>query len=119
MLSYFPEYATMTIASGQSISAGIALGEKTLVGIAMPAGWDAASLTFQVSADDGVTWRELRSTSGAVAYTTAAAGHVAFNADEQATWRGVNRLKVRSGTSGSPVNQTADRIITLVLKTSL
>jgi hypothetical protein len=103
----------VTISSGSSLSAPVPLGEFVLTGIAMPAAWDAAGLTFQVSADGGTTWGEMQSTSAAVSYTAAAGQYIAI---DPTFWRGINMIKVRSGTSGSPVNQTADRILTLVTR---
>jgi hypothetical protein len=44
------------ISSGTALSAAVPLGAKQLVGIAMPAAWDAAALTFQVSVDGGTTF---------------------------------------------------------------
>jgi hypothetical protein len=102
-----------SITSGQSLSAEVDIGAKTLHGIAMPAGWDAAAMTFQVSVDGGTTWLEMQSTSAAISYTVAANQYIAV---DPAIWRGVNAVKVRSGTSGSPVNQTATRSIGLVVK---
>jgi hypothetical protein len=101
------------IASGTSLSAGIPLGAKVLHGIAMPAGWDAAALTFQVSADGGTTWLEMQSTTAAISYTAAASQYIAI---DTALWRGINMIKVRSGTSGAAVNQNADRTLGLVVK---
>jgi hypothetical protein len=105
---------TATITTGTSLSAAVALGNKQLVGIAMPAAWDTAALTFQVSVDGGTTFIEMQSTSAVVSYTAAASQYIAV---DPAIWRGVNTLKVRSGTSGSAVNQTTggtDRLLTLV-----
>lgn len=100
----------VTISNGTSLSPAVALGNKLLVGIAMPAGWDAADLTFQVSID-GSTWLELQTTSAAVDYKAAASQFISIDPN---LWRGVNQIKVRSGTSGVPVNQTADRQLTLI-----
>jgi hypothetical protein len=36
----------VTTTSGTSLSPAVALGGRTLVGIGMPAAWDAAALTF-------------------------------------------------------------------------
>jgi hypothetical protein len=36
------------------------------------------------------------------------------SAVDPAIWRGVNQIKVRSDTLASPVNQTADRALTLM-----
>ena len=108
------EFQTATITSGQSISPEVALGQKTLVGIIMPAGWDAAGLTFQATPDDQ-NFFELFDSSGSAVALTAAAGQ--FIQIDPAKWRGVTGLKLRSGTSGSPVNQTAARTITLVTRT--
>jgi hypothetical protein len=102
-----------TITSGTALSGAVPIGPKTLVGIAMPAGWDAAALTFQVSIDGGTTWLEMQSSSAVISYTAAANQYIAI---DPAIWRGVTHLKVRSGTSGAPVNQTADRILNLMVK---
>lgn len=107
------ETINATIAINTSLSAAVAIGAKTIVGIAMPAGWDTAAMTFQVSADGGTTWLEMQTTSGAVSYTVAASQYIAI---DPAIWRGVNMVKVRSGTSGSPVTQTVARVIGLVVK---
>ena len=106
------ETLTVTIASGTSLSPALGIGAKTLVGIFMPAGWDAANLSFQMSAD-GSTFGDVHTTAAELTYTAAAGQYIAV---DPALWRGINNLKVRSGTSGSTVNQTADRIITLVIK---
>lgn len=107
------ETISATIANGTSLSAQVNLGAKTLVGISMPATWSAAALSFQVSVDGGTTWLEMQTISAAVSVTAAADQYIAL---DPATWRGVNAIKVRSGTSGVPVNQAADRVIGLVVK---
>jgi hypothetical protein len=103
----------VTITSGQSLSPAIALGAMTLVGISMPAGWDAAALTFQVSVDDA-TYQELFDRLGA-AIQSAATANIYIELDP-VTWAGINSLKIRSGTSGAPVAQSADRVLNLVAR---
>jgi len=105
------EQITATIASGTSLSPATGLGAKTLVGIAMPAGWDAASLTFQISIDGGTTWLEMAAFSAGI---VASASN--FISVDPTYWRGLNNIKVRSGTSGAAVNQTADRVLTLLVR---
>ena len=103
-----------TIANGTALSAEVDMGADTLVGITMPAAWTAAALTFQVSTDGGVTFNEMNSSAGsAVSFTVAASQYIAV---DPTLWRGVNAVKVRSGTSGTPVNQGADRVLTLVTR---
>ena len=108
------EVITATIASGQSLSEAVPLGAKSLVGLAMPAAWDAASLTFQVSVDGGTTWFELVDMAGSAVAMGVAAGH--FVQIDPTKWRGINHIKVRSGTAGAAVNQNADRAIGLVVR---
>jgi hypothetical protein len=105
--------AQAIIANGQSLSAAIGLGATPLHAIAMPAAWDAAALTFQGSID-GATWLELTNASGSAISVTAAAGQLIVL--DPTLWRAVNFIKVRSGTSGAPVNQTAQRTLTLILR---
>lgn len=109
------------IANGTAISAAVNIGPMTLVGIIMdPSAWTPADLTFQ-AAPDGATFGELVETDLAAADAVAAlqvhspaAGQ--FIVLDPAKLRGVVSLKVRSGTSGSPVNQLADRNLTLLAR---
>jgi len=109
-----PVNITATIAASSSLSPEVDLGIGTLVGIAMPAAWTAAALTFQVSVDGGVTWNELTTSAGAAVSYTVAAGQ--FIAVDPTLWRGINAIKVRSGTSGSPVNQVSQAALTFVTR---
>jgi hypothetical protein len=112
--------AGYTIASSGGIAAsvatgGVAMGADTLVGIWMPATWVTAALTFQVSPDGGTTWLELFNDSGtAISITAAASQYISLVINSNYTWRGINMLKVRSGTSGAPVVQTGGATVTLL-----
>jgi hypothetical protein len=108
-----PTVTTATIANGASLSAAADLGQKTLVGIEMPAGWTAANLTFQVS-DDNVTYNDIYDNAGIELTMIAAASR--YIIATPANWIGVRYVKVRSGTAGSPVNQGAARDIKLISK---
>jgi hypothetical protein len=104
-----------TIANGTSLSGEVDLGALDLVGIQMPAAWTAASMTFQVSVDGGVTWLEHTSSAGTeTTFTVAASQYIAV---DPTLWRGVNAVKVRSGTLGSPVNQGQAVTLNLVCRT--
>jgi hypothetical protein len=104
-----------TIAAGQSLSGPVPMGVDTLVGIEMPAAWTAAPLTFQVSPDGGTTWQELYDGAGnevTILAASAAAGR--FIQMTSYMWRGINMLRVRSGTAGAPVAQSAGAVVTLI-----
>lgn len=106
--------ATVTIAAGATgLSTAVNLGAKVLCGIQMPATWVAAALTFQTSYDDGATWVDLYDdTDTEVTIAAPTQGH--YLAVDPSTFAGVTFLKIRSGTSALPVNQTATRTLTLV-----
>jgi hypothetical protein len=108
-----PPFA-VTIASGQSLSPEIDIGEWTLVGIWMPAAWTAASLTFQVSLDGGTTWLEHWSIATETTYVAAASTYIAV---DPLLWRGISAIKARSGTSASPVTQSASATLNLIART--
>jgi hypothetical protein len=101
------------IANGAALSPAVPLGEKTLVGIVMPAVWTTAAITFQVSVDDA-TFNELYDGAGNAISITAAAGQ--FIPIDPAKWRGVTSVKARSGTSASPVNQGQASVLQLVTR---
>lgn len=95
------------IAAGQSLSAQINIGGKTLVGIAIPANWTSAGLSFQASGDGGATFGELLDeTATAKSVGSVAGGTYTEIAFDPTKWRGITCIKVRSGTSASPVIQT-------------
>ena len=101
----------VTISNGQSLSPAVDLGTGRLKAILMPAAWTAASLSFQAS-PDGVTYGEAIYQDGtAISATVAAAQYIIVDGTR---FEGARYIKIRSGTSGSPVNQGADRALTLV-----
>jgi len=104
-------FTNVTITNGTSLSPQVDLGNKVLVGIAMPAAWTAADLTFQVSVDGGTTWLNLQNASAEVDYKAAASQFVGV---DPTFLRGFPSIKVRSGTATTPVAQGADRVLTLV-----
>lgn len=100
-----------TIQSGQSLSDAVALGDLRAVRLIMPAAWTTAALTFQASLD-GATFADLRDETGAeVSYTGVAGAAVRLPVSD---WLGIAFLKIRSGTSVTPVNQGAARAFTIV-----
>lgn len=104
---------TVIIANGESLSSGTKIGGAAIVGVELPAAWTAANLTFQVSTD-GSAYKDLYDSTGAeIVVTAAASRYVRLPAVD---FFGFRYVKVRSGTSGTPVNQGAERSITLVTK---
>lgn len=104
---------TVVISSGTSLSASSGdLGQGRLVGILMPAGWDAATLSFQGSID-GTTYGEIFSDAGVAASMVVAASQL-IQVQNAAFWLAARYIKVRSGTSATAVNQTANRTLTLI-----
>lgn len=99
---------TATIAATESLSGVVALGAGAPVAIQMPAGWDAADVTFQGSLD-GVNFYDLYDESIELQIAVDADRLVSIGASPFA---GIPYLKVRSGTSDTPVAQSADRVLT-------
>lgn len=115
-----PQILTATIANGASLSDAQMIDGK-LVGIGIPVAWTAAALTFQGSTD-GVTFVDVwdAGLTATAVERTVASGNVPtaatrFLALAASDWAGINYLKVRSGTASVPVNQGAQRLLTLVL----
>jgi len=105
---------TLTIAEGASLSGAIDCTRGRYPGrIVMPAAWTAAALTFQVS-DDGTTYRNLYDEYGTEVTVQAAASRDIRL--EPANWFTARYLKIRSGTSGTPVNQAAARTLTVITR---
>ncbi|MDD3371026.1 MAG: hypothetical protein PHE27_04270 [Alphaproteobacteria bacterium] len=103
-----------TIASGTSLTNTINLKGLRLFAIAMPSSWTAARLTFQVSPDCGTTWYDLYDANGTEITATAAASTCVVLSPVQ--FSSFQYVRLRSGASGSPVNQADDREISLILR---
>lgn len=107
---------TVTIANGQSLSSAISLGGAMVAGIMMPADWDAADITFQAS-HDGLTYHDVYLDDDSELVVQAAADRfVLFSNISQFLGFGLGTyLKIRSGTSGTPVAQSAARDLKLIV----
>ncbi len=106
-------FKEVTILSGQSLSAAVDLQSSAAIArIEFPSAWTAANLTFQTSAD-GVTYREYLDATGAAVTVNGGADRIV--GIDAVLFDGLRFLKVRSGTSGVPVSQGADRVLRLLL----
>lgn len=110
----FLQQDSVTILNGQSQpAAGYDLANRTLMGLELPAAWTAAGLSFQASRDNA-TWRDLFTINGEYAFPSSSGGQ--FLAVDPNYFLGVRYLKIRSGTTGAPVAQGADRVVNLVFR---
>lgn len=105
--------ATATILNAASLSDTVELYAGRPARISMPAAWDAAAITIQVRGADG-TFRNLYDAAGNEYTLQAAAGREIFFPTSDLRNIG-NAIKLRSGTSGAPVPQTADRAISVII----
>lgn len=100
---------SVTIAINTSLSVTtVAIRGGRVSEIEMPAAWDTAVLTFQASYDNS-NFFNVVDESGAEYFVTAVAGQrVHVNSDYVSQ---MAYLKVRSGSSLTPKNQTAARVM--------
>jgi hypothetical protein len=108
------ELGGATIANGAALSSVIDVTSLQLVGIIIPASWTTANLTFSGSPDN-VTFSDVYDDGGTELKATVIAGaYVALRNDFQCALSGLRYLKIRSGTTGTPVNQGGARTLALV-----
>lgn len=111
---FYPTRAAMavTIAKGASLSTPLDLrGHGAPLGVVFPAAWDAAELSFQVSLD-GEYWANLYELGSEMTVPGTAGGAEPLNPATFVAWR---YLRLRSGTAGAPVAQTAARALVLCI----
>jgi hypothetical protein len=104
-----------TIANGASVSEALRLNGGMVEAIIMPASWTAAGLSFQSSETEAGSYLPLFDALGDEITLTVAAGRTVIL--PLATVRGVDWLKLVSGTSALAVNQGAARTITVLTRT--
>ncbi len=100
----------VTIPSGTALTGTERIDGYKIVAIQMPSAWTAAALTFQAKAREGADLAELYDGNTVRSETVAVDRYIQLATPIQA-----QSVRVRSGTSGTPVNQAADRILTLFL----
>jgi len=112
----------VTIASGASLSDELNTGGKRIIGILMPSAWTAASITFAalVARDDSAspptdTYGKVQDDAGNEVTVTSPAVSVYIALAAAPELEALGRVKIRSGTAGTPVNQAADRTLQVVL----
>lgn len=112
---------TIQINSGTALSSGIDLRTPELFGftpmvVITPSAWDTAKISAQVSLD-GVNWLDFHNWDADFE-----SAHT-INASEAHTitgypFRGIPFVRFRSGTANAPVNQTANRTLTIICGTT-
>lgn len=110
------ETTTAVIANGASQSGEVDLGGLSVQAIVMPAAWTAANLTFLAADATGGTFNPVHDDGGTEVTVTAAAARCIGMDAAARELDGLRYIKVRSGTTATPVNQAAERTLTLILR---
>lgn len=97
------------ILSGASLSAEINMVGRIPVGLYIPAGWASASVTFQFAHEGGGIYFDVLDNTGAELVAPVVAG--AYLALNSQLFLGARFLRLRSGTTSTPVNQVADQSV--------
>lgn len=107
---------TATIANGASVSGTVDLTSTALLGFIAPAAWTTAALNIEVSAD-GSTWATVvyDGSGTAVSSWSALVAGAAYAVDT-VSMLPFRYARFRSGTSGSPVNQGAQRDFVVITR---
>lgn len=103
---------TVAIANGESLSAAAAMNPDWKLVAVMPAStWDTNAMTFQISVD-GSTYANVYNEG--TEYSLAGVVASGYNRVDMNMFLGARKIKVRSGTAGSAVNQTSATEVKLV-----
>ena len=125
----------VTISAGESMSEPLKIDNLFIIAIDMPAEWTAADITFQAGDANG-NYRdinivhhqitefppggpELQTIDQELTISVDASRHRALSEKETIALCGLVYLKLRSGTSDTPVAQAADRALSIVTRTAI
>lgn len=105
---------TVTIGAAASLSgsSGLFDGAQRLIGFAVDAAWDTQAVSFQGSLD-GVTFFNLY--DEATEYSQAGVVASTLHTVKLMVFLPLRAVKIRSGTAGTPANQTDATVVTLVM----
>lgn len=115
------------IPNNQAVSGSIDLGSMNIEAIDVPTNWAGTTITFQSKSNrgsgDGTNsnveiWRNVYNDAGTeVSVTVAANRIVGISAQVMMdALHGLRYIRLRSGTSGTPVNQSPAKIVRLICK---
>ncbi|MBI9073398.1 MAG: hypothetical protein JEY94_17480 [Melioribacteraceae bacterium] len=95
--------------AGQSISEILTLNSQKIIGFRIPNDWDSANLTILNATPEYPDYADVITETASELEVLAVAGkYTKVSPDDFA---GFDNIKLRSGISSSPVNQTSERII--------
>lgn len=103
----------VTILDTESLSSALHLRGRVVVGIYIPASWTTGNITFQACDTEDGTFVDVYTLTAELAATSAASSR--YVALDPVNFHGINFLKIRSGTSGTPVAQSGDITLQLML----
>lgn len=103
-------HSTAVIANGASQSGVLDLTERVIVSIHLPDAWTAAAITLLAAETEAGDYSPVHDTSGEVSFTVAAEQVLVI--DPNVT-RGLRYVKLRSGNTATPVNQGAERTLSV------
>jgi hypothetical protein len=107
---------TATIAGSAAVSDAIELGGGILSALIMPGTWTAADITIQASVD-GTNYYDVFDPQGTqVSITATASKFIPLSAGDNFSMPFIKLRSATIGTLGTPVNQAAERVITLVIR---
>lgn len=105
---------SVTIAESASLSSEVRIPEGMfLAGIQIPSVWTSANITFQASID-GATYTDVYEIDGSELMVTVGGASRMVVFGPQA-WPGFRFIKLRSGTTATPVVQAAARTLNLAI----
>jgi|WetSurMetagenome_2_1015567.scaffolds.fasta_scaffold00223_14 hypothetical protein len=108
---------TATILTGQATSDVVDIRNARNIAFILPATWTTAGITFQACDSADGTFVDLKNDAGTeVAITAAQNTAIVLNTALMAV-TAMPYIKIRSGTSSSPTNQSATRLIKVIYKT--
>jgi hypothetical protein len=111
------KYIPVQIPAGATgLSALVPLGKGVPVGILIPAGWLAGNLTFRAMVDDVIANASDIYDASGNELTITVGGASRYIAIDPTYFVGFSSILIRSGTTGTPVNQTGAPTLTLVTK---
>jgi hypothetical protein len=98
-----------TIASLGRNSSAVTIGSMTICGLIMPATWTAATLSMEMSIDNGVTWHQVYDNDGTqIVLTVDASRYVKL---DPADFAGINTLRLVSS-----ADQAEERTIVIAAR---
>ena len=110
------DFITVVISANQTQTSAIDFGHKEVIALQMPSTWTTANITLLGATTVSGAYTPVYDQSGSEINLAVANNRMIMVDGSSQIFNTIRYMKIRSGTSATPVSQDADRLLEFILR---